>query len=586
MKVKVQSSLTEPINGLLEIECNPTTTTSSLIHLFCKKKGVELQPPNLSLYNSQYKPLKPGVTLDSQGITDGNIVHLGYRSEIDSLNIMLKWRVICLIFCILAVCGILTVCLLYTLSGGQIPFDYGIVMDAGSTHTQVTLYRWKGDKDEGTGEVVQIDTCKINNGIQEIKNVSEAGDTLLPCLKNLSASIPNNQISTTPVYLGATAGMRLLKLTDPHLVDDILLYIHYTLLSNGYDVKNVDIISGSTEGLFAWITTNFLSEKLECEEKKVSTLGTLDLGGASTQIAYEIEDRKEFDNDTIITLTLYGNKYDIFSKSYLCFGINEAIRRYYAILVGDPNRTDTNIDDPCGLRGHDLNYSANFLFNQPCTKTKESENWLTSDDYYANKTYIFTGLGDSKQCLKAVGSMMDVENCQKSYTYCFNSLHQPLTNVKFMAISTYYYLAKFLKIDLINSTMEQYEIAMNIFCNTTYEEALKIDPEEAAYVSNFCFEAHYILYLLTEEYGFNASSWKNIIFVNKIKKFNVGWSLGYMINATTLIPAEKPQPPMISVAVFVGTMTMCLILLVIAAILFVRYCNIMTETGYIRIEEA
>ncbi|XP_023217279.1 ectonucleoside triphosphate diphosphohydrolase 2-like isoform X1 [Centruroides sculpturatus] len=584
MKVRIQSSLTEPVNGILDIECNPSSTPGSVIQSFFKKKGMQLLPPNVSLYNLYYQPLKPGVTLESLGIKDGSTLLLGCRSDADNVSSMLKWRVLAFIICILAVCGIVTVCLLHSLSGGEIPYDYGIVMDAGSTHTQVTLYRWKGDKDEGTGEVLQIDTCKIDGGIHTFVNFTEAGKSLLPCLKNLSVSVPDNRISTTPVYLGATAGMRLLNLTNPLLTKAILVSIHDTLKTDGYDVKDVDIISGQSEGLFAWTTANFLSDKLEHKQKENSTVGTLDLGGASTQIAYEVKDRKEIENDTVTTLTLYGNKHDIFSESYLCFGVNEAIRRYHAALVlEDVNKTI--IDDPCGLTGDTVNYTADFLFNHPCSVHENGKNWFDSDLNFMN-TYIFNGLGDTAQCANAVAKVMNFSVCQESYRYCFRPLHQSLTDAKYMAISTYYYLAKFLKINMSDSNMEQYETAMNTFCNTSYEDALKIDPEEDEYVSNFCFEAHYIFYVLTEEYGFNATSWRNIAFINKIHKFNVGWSLGYMINATTLIPSEKPQPPLISTGAFVAASIVCLTLLVLSVIFIGKLCFRRSQTGYTRISEA
>ena len=61
------------------------------------------------------------------------------------------------------------------------------------------------------------------------------------------------------------------------------------------------------------------------------TDGALDLGGASTQIAFvpsnnsTAQDLDEFN--------LYYRDYRVYSYSHLCFGLNEAMRQYRARLV-------------------------------------------------------------------------------------------------------------------------------------------------------------------------------------------------------------------------------------------------------------
>lgn len=41
------------------------------------------------------------------------------------------------------------------------PGQYGIVLDAGSSHTTVYVYRWLADKQNGTGVVTQYSECKV-----------------------------------------------------------------------------------------------------------------------------------------------------------------------------------------------------------------------------------------------------------------------------------------------------------------------------------------------------------------------------------------------------------------------------------------
>jgi len=40
-------------------------------------------------------------------------------------------------------------------------FQYGIVMDAGSSHTKLFVYKWNGEKEENTAVAEQIHTCSV-----------------------------------------------------------------------------------------------------------------------------------------------------------------------------------------------------------------------------------------------------------------------------------------------------------------------------------------------------------------------------------------------------------------------------------------
>lgn len=42
--------------------------------------------------------------------------------------------------------------------------QYGIVLDAGSSHTALYVYKWPADKQNGTGVVTQHSECHVNGG--------------------------------------------------------------------------------------------------------------------------------------------------------------------------------------------------------------------------------------------------------------------------------------------------------------------------------------------------------------------------------------------------------------------------------------
>ncbi|XP_014026892.2 ectonucleoside triphosphate diphosphohydrolase 2 isoform X2 [Salmo salar] len=80
-------------------------------------------------------------------------------------------------------------------------FMYGVVLDAGSSHTTMYIYKWPSDKQNGTGIVTQH-----RGGISSYAGErGGAGSSLEPCLKQTLQDIPKSRHRLTPVYLGATA---------------------------------------------------------------------------------------------------------------------------------------------------------------------------------------------------------------------------------------------------------------------------------------------------------------------------------------------------------------------------------------------
>lgn len=71
----------------------------------------------------------------------------------------------------------------------------------------------------------------------------------------------------------------------------------------------------------------------------LETMGALDLGGASTQISF-VSDRfvgSESPNNSIM-FRLYGNDYNLYTHSFLCYGKDQALRLTLAQQTQvDPN---------------------------------------------------------------------------------------------------------------------------------------------------------------------------------------------------------------------------------------------------------
>ena len=64
-----------------------------------------------------------------------------------------------------------------------------------------------------------------------------------------------------------------------------------------------------------------------------TTFGTLDLGGASTQITFVPETPSELHPNYTESILLYGEEYKVYTNSFLCYGMNEVYRVLEAHLV-------------------------------------------------------------------------------------------------------------------------------------------------------------------------------------------------------------------------------------------------------------
>uniref|UniRef100_A0A8C9P6K0 Ectonucleoside triphosphate diphosphohydrolase 2 n=1 Tax=Spermophilus dauricus TaxID=99837 RepID=A0A8C9P6K0_SPEDA len=207
--------------------------------------------------------------------------------------------------------------------------QYGIVLDAGSSHTSMFVYKWPADKENDTGIVGQHSSCDVQGGgiSSYADNPSGAGQSLVECLEQALRDVPKERHAGTPLYLGATAGMRLL---NPEASATVLAAVTRTLTQYPFDFRGARILSGQDEGVFGWVTANYLLENFI-----KGTLGAMDLGGASTQITFETAIPAE-DPANEVQLRLYGQHYRVYTHSFLCYGRDQVLQRLLASALQVP----------------------------------------------------------------------------------------------------------------------------------------------------------------------------------------------------------------------------------------------------------
>ncbi|KPP72663.1 ectonucleoside triphosphate diphosphohydrolase 4-like [Scleropages formosus] len=278
--------------------------------------------------------------------------------------------------------------------------NYGLVVDCGSSGSRVFVYCWprhngnphdlldiRQMRDQHRKPVVM----KIKPGISELSATPEkASDYIYPLLSFAAQHIPKNKHQETPLYILCTAGMRVLPESQQEaLLEDLRtdIPVHFNFL---FSDSHVEVISGKQEGVYAWIGINFVlgrfdhndddergavvevqvpgSDQQEVLVRK-RTAGVLDMGGVSTQIAYEVPKTEEVAKNLLAEFNLgcdahrTEHVYRVYVSTFLGFGGNAARQRYEESVVSKTllqnklldqhvgESEDTPLLDPCLPRG-------------------------------------------------------------------------------------------------------------------------------------------------------------------------------------------------------------------------------------------
>ena len=203
--------------------------------------------------------------------------------------------------------------------------NYGLVFDAGSSGTRIHVYTWRtgGGGSKDAFDLVSDDILKIKPGLSAYKDSpGDAGASLRPLLEYARTKIPAEELLRTPTFLMATAGLRLVG-EEPK--NAILRSVCDELLRSGvlFKCEWATLLDGHDEGLFGWVTVNYLLETLYPPVKEEAA-GIIDLGGGSVQIVFETAGHATTPAGYMQELTFGGREHEIYVKSHLGFGLDAA----------------------------------------------------------------------------------------------------------------------------------------------------------------------------------------------------------------------------------------------------------------------
>lgn len=351
--------------------------------------------------------------------------------------------------------------------------QYSIIVDAGSSSSKLHIFQ---SDNQALPNITDVFTEKATPPLASFAtHPQDAGASLKPVLDDAlkyfaNHNIPANQID---IRVLGTAGMRLLdKDSQYEIYKNVKDYIttNYTPQLKAIEIRT---ITGKEEGLFDWLDVNYISNNFT---NHLETVGSLDVGGASTQIAFATTDVSKAENETHITLN--GQSYIVFSKSFLGLGQDQA-----------RNSMNTYpLASACYPVGYTLNNSIPGNFNFP--------------------------------------------NCTGNYSQLIDSYHVtdeilPINpQQKFIAFSGAYYAFNFFGVDQ-TPYQQLVESQINSVCSETWDQ-MKINYPTTSddYLSTECANGIYIDDLFFNYYHLHDGQLQVLLTINSK---GIDWTLGAML---------------------------------------------------------
>jgi hypothetical protein len=198
--------------------------------------------------------------------------------------------------------------------------SYSIIVDAGSSGSRLHIFQ--NNTQTTLPNIAEIFSENVATPLASFaSHPQDAGHSLKPILDDALNYFTNNHITSHPIkiHVLGTAGMRLLdKRTQREIYRNVKSYIR-TYYSSQLVINETRTITGKEEGLFDWLDINYLSNHFA---NQTDTVGSLDVGGASTQIAFATYDTSKAIDETRITIN--NKNYIVFIKSFLGLGQDQA----------------------------------------------------------------------------------------------------------------------------------------------------------------------------------------------------------------------------------------------------------------------
>ncbi|XP_048713235.2 ectonucleoside triphosphate diphosphohydrolase 7 [Caretta caretta] len=449
--------------------------------------------------------------------------------------------------------------------------NYGIVVDCGSSGSRVFVYFWpphngnphdlldvKQMRDRSSQPVVK----KIKPGISVLATTpDQASHYMRPLLSFAAAHVPVTKHKETPLYILCTAGMRLLsERQQAAILEDLVrnVPLEFDFL---FSESQAEVISGKQEGVYAWIGINFVLGRFDHEEEEDAmitvalggqaeslvrkrTVGILDMGGASLQIAYEVPSIETFSSpqqeEAAKSLLAEFNLgcdvqhtehvYRVYVSTFLGFGGNFARQRYEELMLNQTRALNR-------LQGQQTGTSAETPFLDPCLPVG-----LEDTVEEGGQTLHVRGRGDWQACAQLLHPLLaGVNGSQASLTHTYQA---PIdfNNSEFYGFSEFFYCTE----DVLRLGgryhAPSFTRAAQDYCSLSwsvltqrFQEGLYSPHADQHRVKYQCFKSAWMYQVLHEGFHFPLD-YSSLHTAQLVYDREVQWTLGAILYKTRFLP--------------------------------------------------
>lgn len=425
--------------------------------------------------------------------------------------------------------------------------QYAIMVDAGSTGSRIHVYKFNncGSTPELESEEFKMTEKRPEgSGLSSYKTDAEgAARSLDPLLRLAMDKVPDEYKSCTPVAVKATAGLRLLgEEMSLKILDAVRTHLETTypfpVVSN--EKGGVEIMPGEMEGVYAWITTNYLLGKIGGPDKS-HTAAIFDLGGGSTQIVFEptfpakTGGRPEVmeDGDHKYKLDFGGRKFELYQHSHLGYGLMSARKTLHmavveAVHAANPASTSwlkQPIPNPCiapnMTRKVDLTFPSSHPLAGEHSLTMQGPNTPSTDE-----------LG-STQCRSYADQILQKDAACALAPCSFNGIHQPSLSKTFATSDVYvfsYFYDRTKDLGMPDSfTIRELYDLTHAVCSGADSWQRHFSGIKGAITDledrpEWCLDLNFMLALLHT--GYEMPMEREVRIAKKIRGNELGWCLG------------------------------------------------------------
>ncbi|KAF5725695.1 putative adenosine diphosphatase [Tripterygium wilfordii] len=403
------------------------------------------------------------------------------------------------------------------------PWSYAVIFDAGSSGSRVHVFCFDSNMDlVPVGKDLEL-FLQIKPGLSAYpKDPQAAAMSLVSLLDRAESVVPKEFRSKTPVRVGATAGLRALEGDSSDRILQAVRDLLKDRSSFKSDANSVTVLDGSQEGSYLWVTINSLLGNVG--RKYSDTVGVVDLGGGSVQMAYAISEEdaakapRILDGEDTYVKKMYlkGRNYYLYVHSYLHYGLLAARAEILKLSEESGN--------PCILVDYDGSYkyggksykalAASSGSNVDGCRSLAVKALRVNDTVCTHMKCTFGGIwngggGDGQKHLFVASFFFD-----RAAEAGFIENTKPVAKVR----------------------PANFEEAAKLACQTKLDNAKSTYPlVEVDNLPYLCMDLVYQYTLLVD--GFGLDPWQEITLVKKVKYQNflaeAAWPLGSAIEAVS-----------------------------------------------------